>query len=319
MTAVGIHEEVFDVYKRLYHYTTSAGLLGILENKSLWATHYSFLNDASEIKYFGKFLIDHFEPRLTEYIQTFYKKNQANREHIASLGGVDSAVEKEGHVWVDSFYQSPFDEMYITSFCGEHNDPYIDRNGLLSQWIGYGRDGGFALVFDTLELYKLLKQNEFMKHRYGFALIADVVYCDNKEKINSEIVPDANILFEYKVKNLAQGRPTNSGEAFDAFMRGTTKYKHRGFKEEREVRICVSPFAPDDIDRAGCLEKKKIKLRSQNGSLIPYIELLGGCTRLPIKQIIVGPHKEKEARALALKAILNKEIEIIVSDIPYVG
>lgn len=32
----------------LYHYTTQDGLLGILENACIWATHYRCLNDASE-------------------------------------------------------------------------------------------------------------------------------------------------------------------------------------------------------------------------------------------------------------------------------
>src|SRR5678816_1780308 len=36
---------------RLYHYTTPAGLLGIVENNKLWATHINYLNDATELGY----------------------------------------------------------------------------------------------------------------------------------------------------------------------------------------------------------------------------------------------------------------------------
>jgi hypothetical protein len=35
----------------LYHYTTPAGLLGIVENNKLWATHINYLNDATELGY----------------------------------------------------------------------------------------------------------------------------------------------------------------------------------------------------------------------------------------------------------------------------
>jgi hypothetical protein len=35
----------------LYHYTTQAGLLGILSDKDIWATHTQYLNDASEYRY----------------------------------------------------------------------------------------------------------------------------------------------------------------------------------------------------------------------------------------------------------------------------
>ena len=35
----------------LYHYTDSNGLLGIIKNRALWATHFQYLNDSSEFIY----------------------------------------------------------------------------------------------------------------------------------------------------------------------------------------------------------------------------------------------------------------------------
>lgn len=35
----------------VWHYTTAAGLSGILRSQTLWATETAFLNDASEIDY----------------------------------------------------------------------------------------------------------------------------------------------------------------------------------------------------------------------------------------------------------------------------
>ncbi|MGO9437248.1 MAG: hypothetical protein ACLP00_23505 [Terracidiphilus sp.] len=34
----------------LYQYTGKQGLLGILESGTIWATHYLFLNDQSELQ-----------------------------------------------------------------------------------------------------------------------------------------------------------------------------------------------------------------------------------------------------------------------------
>lgn len=34
---------------RLYHYTDTRGLLGILDSQQLWATHAFYLNDATEL------------------------------------------------------------------------------------------------------------------------------------------------------------------------------------------------------------------------------------------------------------------------------
>src|SRR5262245_58864537 len=37
--------------RTLYHYTSLGGLVGIVESKSIWATHISYLNDAAEVRY----------------------------------------------------------------------------------------------------------------------------------------------------------------------------------------------------------------------------------------------------------------------------
>lgn len=38
----------------LYHYTSLAGVMGIVRSKSLWATEIKYLNDADELIYLGK-------------------------------------------------------------------------------------------------------------------------------------------------------------------------------------------------------------------------------------------------------------------------
>jgi hypothetical protein len=47
----------------------------------------------------------------------------------------------------------------LTSFCGVANS-VISESGLLSQWRGYGIDGGYAIVFDTKALKALVAQEK---------------------------------------------------------------------------------------------------------------------------------------------------------------
>ena len=42
----------------LFHYTTAAGLLGILGSSSLWATDLRFLNDAQEAVYARELFVE---------------------------------------------------------------------------------------------------------------------------------------------------------------------------------------------------------------------------------------------------------------------
>lgn len=66
-------QKVSEVYEKLYHYTTWGGLLGILQTKTLCATHYKFLNDYSEIVLFKDKLISLIIPHVREACEKLIK------------------------------------------------------------------------------------------------------------------------------------------------------------------------------------------------------------------------------------------------------
>ena len=47
-------KSIVEEHSELFHYTGAAGLAGIIQSQTLWATHYEYLNDSEEIKYFHK-------------------------------------------------------------------------------------------------------------------------------------------------------------------------------------------------------------------------------------------------------------------------
>jgi hypothetical protein len=99
----------------LYHYTSAAGLLGILERRCLFASDVWFLNDASEVRYAQERMVE----RVREHLG-------ADQPWLQELLEVSEA--KPG--WLD--------DVFVTSFCEEPD--------LLSQWRGYAA-GGFAIGF----------------------------------------------------------------------------------------------------------------------------------------------------------------------------
>ena len=117
----------------------------------------------------------------------------------------------------------------------------------------------------------------------------------------------------------------NDTKALAAFLSCISRYKHRGFKEENEVRICAYPAVHDEIfyrsDKDQPKPEKERKLRKKNGEYVSYIELFDSLDQdLPIEQIIVGPHQNKEARVSALKVMLGgRNIKVSASDIPFIG
>ncbi len=323
-------QKTSEVYKNLYHYTTWEGVLGILRSRSLWATHYKFLNDYSEIKLFRDRLVRLVLPYVREEYDGLIKRSPHVWCKIDEEGGLDQAVQHDTEAFVDAQYHATGDEIYIVSFCGEHNNPHVNRNGLLSQWRAYGSGGGFALVFDTEKLEETLSL-EVKNYEYGMIHLSDVVYSDDETKLQEEfsenlssIADDVRQVFNTIIapdKELVL-------KGFQPFAACISRYKHHGFCEENEVRIVALPTVVNKeiIELAGndgvtLMPEKERKFRAINGGLVPYIELFDSPDiELPIKRIIVGPHKEKESRAAALRVMLrNMNIEIQSSDIPFAG
>jgi hypothetical protein len=319
-----------EVYKHLYHYTNWQGLLGILESQSLWATHFQFLNDCSEIKLFmeEKFL-DIFYPYMLEKYKDTLEKNSHIKENFQQSGNsLEDITKFDTALLRDTLFNLLDEQIYITSFCGEDKDEYIRQNGILSQWRGYGQNGGFAIVFDTASIENCMDV-EGKKFAYGFGTTADIVYSHEQERFKNEfsesiaeIVKFFNTLADHTAFGDA-GAPDEIQNPYTPFLNCITRYKHRGFREENEVRIVLHLLSRKEYLEHEERLSKPIEFRSRNGEQVPYIKLLGNENdkefRLPIKKIIVGPHKEKESRAAFLRTkLIGTDIEVSVSDIPYV-
>jgi hypothetical protein len=110
-----------EIYPRLYHYTNEQGLYGILDHKCLWATHYKFLNDYEEIVLFRDKLIEFLYPSTLDYYKELIPEYPNAQDVIlAQEGGLEAIVKQDIEMFVDFSYKSLGQEIYITSFCGEH-------------------------------------------------------------------------------------------------------------------------------------------------------------------------------------------------------
>jgi hypothetical protein len=331
-------QKVSEVYEKLYHYTTWGGLLGILQTKTLWATHYKFLNDYSEIILFRDKLIPLLIPHVREAYEKLIMHSPHNVQKINEQGGLDHVIRHDTEAVVDAQYRAMGHEIYILSFCGQHKNPYFNDNGLLSQWRGYGAGGGCALVFDTQQFEEVL-EIESKRFEYSPLFLCDLIYSDDDAKLDEELSPDLSIIADvvklfFDRKKLGE-KEILSEEILEEIEKGyypfvscISRYKHRGFSEENEVRVVLLPTVLDQkylgqASTGGVILKpeKERKFRDKNGQLVPYIELFNSIDiELPIERIIVGPHKEKEARVTALGVMLrNTKTEITCSDIPFVG
>ncbi len=327
---------VTEEYTELMHYTTAAGLAGIVSNGCLWANHAAFLNDAEEMKHF-------FDARLPDLVlpEVLSYMNELARvpEHAKTMeadGGIEKIARSETQMRVESLRTNTLrlNHPYIFSMSATR-DPLVSHSGLLSQWRGYGGDGGYALVFDTVEFEQLFKVEE-QTYRYQHAWWGNVHYYDGidpSSQPSSEDVAELEAVVRTGIARMLRGGTAEETNGFyQAISSLSCLYKHWGFWEEREVRVVAIPVDAE-IARSAATEgetkpQKPIKTFLRGGLPVPYLELFTQPAssheqvRLPIKRVIVGPHREAGLRAQAIQRLLaanDYEAEVVCSQIPYIG
>jgi len=267
----------------LYHYTTPAGLLGILQNQHIWATEASFLNDLYEIQY-GLDMTK-------EVINTYLKNKDTYKQQFCelSLNYLEHMNSKE-------------EEIYITSFC--------ETSDLLSQWKGYTNFGeGYAV---GLNLENMIDSNS--DEEFGHISIKKVIY--NKKMQSKMVKSKIKFMVLQSQKLIAQDLPNTenimkaSAKSLAYYLNAQSKrFKSSAFSEEKEWRAIYinNDFANE--------QRIKNKLRMVDSILTPYIELhlykknSAKNRILPIKEIIIGPKVDGKKAGKSIN-LIYKNLEV---------
>jgi Protein of unknown function (DUF2971) len=302
----------------LFHYTTATGLIGIVRDRVLWSTHANYLNDTAELKILTELLTPQISLEFRDAVPKLLAVGALLPELLKSFG--ESIYDSEARNVCRSVIRTieQIAPLYVTSFCMHRVGSEEHEHGLLSQWRGYGR-GGFAIEFDERELDKLtILENE----QRSLQMIAtrQVAYKNHGEVANLERFAGVGLAalgaaFREKNPNLA-ARPEvaeifGSKELVNfiaAFMETLPFLKTARFQEENEYRLVTSATRPGqtggDIRAATPVYFRE----GAAGAIVPYIKLfetLGA--HLPIKKLIVGPHRDQENQYNAARLLLDQQ------------
>jgi hypothetical protein len=170
---------------------------------------------------------------------------------------------------------------------------------------------------------------EARAYSYEPCHLSDVVYSHDEMRFQSELGRSISHLAEYIAELLTsildgEDDAPDAATAYPAFVECISRYKHRAFVEEHEVRIVAFPTPREKYPILSRMRGSQIapeKPRKLRSSGAQYIELFGWPDiTLPIERIIVGPHKEKSGRELTVREMVEENnIQVTVSDIPFVG
>lgn len=257
---------------RLWHYTTSNGLLEILRTKSLWSTHIGYLNDATEFQH-GIDVLDG------------AAKARHSEQELARVGWPQVLETTSTRLWDED--ERELTSTYVTSFCAAED--------LLSMWRSYpGAGVGYALCFDPKTFPASSTAWPGRLHRCLY---------DEAEKVAK--LPAAMHRLERLVG--LPGTPTKEQRDRTAWeisldlQSVSPQFKHGHFYEEQEWRLVC--HARSD----GRFSGVPVRYRSGLSTLIPHLalplELCGPA--LGLQAIMVGPGPHQKASATALRMLLK--------------
>ncbi|MCD4849659.1 DUF2971 domain-containing protein [Arthrobacter sp. AK01] len=270
----------------LYHYTSAAGLLGILSSSSLWISNALFMNDAEELIHASQAVSTAMNARADE-LRARLARNEPefpNRPLLAVFEDMIGQLEDlhdRGPSWGD---------VYLACFC--------EDGDLLSQWRGYAGSGGYALGLDPLKL-QLSDPTAYMgsslaRVRYGLP----------------EAIDDVTSLVESIDPGSGNHPGSLAAHEFLTVVRLLAQVKNPGFREEREWRLVN--ISDDSRD---------LHFREGYSALIPY--KTHPFPSDAILSITIGPGGNRPLRERSVRQMVEKfypdrrwDIKVTASQVP---
>jgi hypothetical protein len=310
-------------FPKLFHYTSVSAFKNIYKENKFRATHHEDLNDKSE---FGRFKLDVCEFIKPKIRKIFHQRMQHDTTFASKInrdGGLEKIIDQEATMHLDALHQTTFGkrglEVFVCSFCYHDMQSYEAKNGLLSQWRGYGIGDSVAIVLKTQDIEQMMEyERKVFKHRINH--IGNVIYDDRSDEIRKEFYKVFDC-FSRELEKFYSRQGPNYEEMFDHFIQGSTLVKHHAFHEENEVRIVVSLKVTKDsifYNPEYDVKQSKIVRYMQKGDReVRYIELFGH-TPLPIERVIVGPSRIQNVNFREVSDLVkNSDIEVVKSDTPF--
>jgi hypothetical protein len=264
----------------LYHYTTLNGLKGILENRAIWLSHVSQLNDPMEIQYGKRVITDLINDKMKD-------------ENNANLRSFYHTLQVQVGTFGDIMHH-PF----IFCFC--------ENGDLLSQWREYSdRDGGYNFGIELSEKTKISLQSDSFKNG-RIPHLRKIIY-NKDEQLNiinryldmiidcvSSIISKGNL--KPGLADMSHFASVMAMQAVNVLLDVLMTFKHPAFEEEKEWRliyITSSSFQPENLHFRDDLIPYHI--------LNLYDSLEDGTLIFPIKSINYGPRNESQRTRSSLR------------------
>lgn len=278
--------------KPLYHYTSAAGLLGIVEHQELWLTSIFHMNDPKELAYGTALAIDELQKDARVRSQPLYQGLARNLEFVLA------------HRVGKSF------GIFVTSFSRKSDD--------LGQWRAYGDNGrGVALGIAGPQFHPKASESQSLLEK---TFVAKVVYGETqvrrrqREAIRKAFDVVASTMSFLNASTAPQFLEDLVTELAVALLWNSLTSKHEAYEDEQEMRLMIV----NDIRKLA----PHIQSRTRGASLVPYVKVPMATQRKDvIAGVTIGPAAALEAEDATHKLLqrygLASSSLVARSRIPY--
>jgi DUF2971 family protein len=280
--------------KPLYHYTTQKGLLGIIKDRQIWATHTQYLNDRREFLHAVDLVREEIKRLLDEA-----PESNPNRPHHSR----EDALER----MQEAVSRSPQNTNVCVCSFSEEKDS-------LSQWRAYGGRSGFAVGFSSEVLRTATEKQQWF--------LAPCIY-DPASQRNLVRALVEEVLEEHLDGSLSEDEEEDSIlKALGGNLRPDLNtyapiLKDESFKEEREWRIISSPIMARRLD-----------YREGRSLIVPYyrLPLCEDNQDLELHEVVIGPTPDVERSKISLTSFMLSQkvakrrtggFNVKISQVPY--
>lgn len=270
----------------VYHYTSTEGIKGIFESKSLHMSKSDFLNDFMEQIYLKKIVNEFCEKNRSNYDEVFI---DYLRFYFRYLTETDYEEGKSG-IYLER------SNSFILSLSKECDSQLL--------WSGYGNYEGYSVGFDLDKLIRMIATQAVDLGRQGSTVHFDygnVIYdYDQQNTIIKNVFEKI-----YSVWQNHGGRYEDIKSAiisfFSAIIYCSNFFKDRLFQGEREYRIVIHIF--EDENKIN----KILNFKNRNGVIIPYIKFPFEFNedKCPLTSILIGPKNNLDIAEKGLKQFLK--------------
>jgi hypothetical protein len=273
----------------LFHYTNAEGLKGIVESKSLWASHVAFMNDPMEMNYAvalcREILSEHFLGQMEDASPT--------KMEVLLYESVTRALDRIGDLLTG----------FVFCFC--------EKDDLLSQWRGYGDlSSAFSIGIDLNELGTLtLARGDIRKVVYELEQQREMIL-----RYMTDWLLVLQNLLDQDALDFAQLQLLRVGFIM-GFAPIALSIKAPAFQEECEWRLITIRMHTSQGD-----SREDYPTRIRNGLIVPYLVISeptspDASPRLPITSVRVGPSSDVTVALRGVKNLLRFN-KILVDPVP---